>query len=419
MPDMISLALVGIGGYGNSYVKALLDGPLPPDLDFRLTAAIDPAPHLCRRLDELTARGVRVFRSLDEFYATDRADLAVISTPLHLHAEHTTRALSHGSHVLCEKPLCVTPDDATAMARARDAAKRQVAIGYQWSFSAAIQRLKADILAGAFGRPKRMRCLVLWPRDEVYYSRNRWAGAKSGAYGHLVLDSPVNNACAHYLHNLFYLFGPAVDRSDNPAKVTAELYRANPIENYDTAAVRCRTVGGAEILFVVSHATRAKRGPLFSCEFERATVSYVDEAGSGGVIVACFADGTTRSYGSPNENRWEKLWSSIRAAGDNTPTVCGIEAAAAHTRCAWAAQQSMPEIVAFPRSLIRVDGPAGARRTWVDGLGEVLERCYESYALPSAMSVAWAAAGAETAVTAAADDSAPDIVTAAGGGGGG
>jgi hypothetical protein len=145
----------------------------------------------------------------------------------------------------------------------------------------------------------------------------------------------------------------------------------------------------------------------------------MDETGSGGVIVACFADGTTRSYGSPNENRWEKLWSSIRAAGDNTPTVCGIEAAAAHTRCAWAAQQSMPEIVAFPRSLIRVDGPAGARRTWVDGLGEVLERCYESYALPSAMSVAWAAAGAETAVTAAADDSAPDIVTAAGGGGGG
>jgi predicted dehydrogenase len=397
MPGMtatVTLALVGIGGYGNSYVNALLDTP-PHERtaaagDFRVTAAIDPAPHLCRRLDELTARGVRVFRSLDEFYAADRADLAVISTPLHLHAEHTIKALSHGSHVLCEKPLCVTPDDAIAMTQARDAAKRQVAIGYQWSFSPAIQRLKADILAGVFGRPKRMRCLVLWPRDEVYYSRNRWAGAKQDAYGHLVLDSPVNNACAHYLHNLFYLIGAASDRSDDPVEVTAELYRANPIENYDTAAVRCRTAGGTEILFVVSHATRAKRGPVFSCEFERATVGYVDETGAGGVIVACYPDGTTKSYGSPNEQRWEKLWSSVRATREGSRPLCGIEAASAHARCAWAAQQSTPEIASFPKSIVKIEGAAGARRTWVEGLDDALGACYETFKLPSETGVAWA-----------------------------
>ena len=137
-----------------------------------------------------------MFRSLEEFYATRSR-----RPGRHLHAAAPARAadlaaLAHGSHVLCEKPLCVTPADATAMTRARDAAGRQVAIGYQWSFSAAIQRLKADILAGVLGRPKRMRCLVLWPRDETYYGRNRWAGAKRDAHGNLVLDRPVNNACA-------------------------------------------------------------------------------------------------------------------------------------------------------------------------------------------------------------------------------
>lgn len=394
MRDMISLALVGIGGYGNGYVAALLDAPQPPDPPFRIAAAIDPAPHLCRRLGELQSRGVRVFPSLGDFYAEQSADLAVISTPLHLHATQTIQALSRGSHVLCEKPLGVTPADAVDMARARDAAGRQVAIGYQWSFSAAVQQLKADVLAGRLGRPRRARCLVLWPRDEAYYNRNRWAGAVRDAHGNLVLDSPVNNACAHYLHNLLYLLGPAVDRSDQPKRVTAELYRANAIENYDTAAIRCETAGGAEILFVVSHATAARHGPVFSCEFEHATVEFTDHTASPtAALTARFADGSIKNYGSPNDARWEKLWASIRAARDNAPTVCGIDAAAAHTRCAWAAQQSMPEIVSFPRALVRVEGLDGSRRTWVEGLAEVLERCYASFKLPSEAAATWAVSG--------------------------
>ncbi len=43
--------------------------------------------------------------------------------------------------------------------------------------------------------------------------------------GRLVLDSPVNNACSHYLHNMFYVLGDRLDRSDQPKWVTAELYR--------------------------------------------------------------------------------------------------------------------------------------------------------------------------------------------------
>jgi hypothetical protein len=233
-----------------------------------------------------------------------------------------------------------------------------------------------------------MRCLVLWPRDMTYYGRNRWAGAKTDANGNLVLDSPVNNACAHYLHNLFYLLGPAVDRSDEPAEVTAELYRAHPIQNYDTAAIRCRTASGVDVHFVVSHATLARRGPIFSCEFEDATVDFADAPGA--TMTAHFTDGSTRSYGSPNEEKWEKLWSSMRGARDNARPLCGIEAAAAHTRCAWAAQQSTPEIVEFPKSMVRTDGPAGAQRTWVEGLDDALERCYASYTLPSETGVAWA-----------------------------
>jgi predicted dehydrogenase len=394
MTDAITIALVGIGGYGNSYVSAMLDAP--PRGMFRLIGAIDPMPSACRRLDELKALGVAIHPSLATFHASQHADLVILCTPLHLHASQTCDALVHGSPVLCEKPLCVEPAQIVEMSKARDRADKLVAIGYQWSFSAAIQKLKSDILAGDFGAPLRLRSLVLWPRDEVYYRRNRWAGAVRDADGNLILDSPVNNACAHYLHNMLYLLGSSIDRSAEPAKVSAELYRAHPIQNYDTAALRCRTDAGVELMLFASHATASAHGPIFSFEFERARVDF--PFGTGRTVIARFADGSIRDYGSPDEQRHRKLWQTLTNIRERTPTICGIEAAGAHTRCAWATQQSVPQPVPFPQSLIRVSGSPGARKTSVEGLDALLPRCYEQFALPSEMGIEWARAGREITI---------------------
>ena len=392
----ITLALVGIGGYGNGYVDALLDAPNQDE--FRLVGAIDPWPAACMRLDDLQALRVPIYPSLAGFYEEQRAgaDLVIVCTPLHLHAEHTCLALKHGSHVLCEKPLCVTPTQINQMIEARDRAQRHVAIGYQWSFSRAVQQLKGDILAGLLGKPRRLRSLVLWPRDEAYYSRARWAGAKRDSNGNWVLDSPVNNACAHYLHNMFYLQGTQVDRSAQPAKVTAELNRAHVIENYDTAVLRCRMRSGVEVFFAVSHATASTRGPVFQYEFEKATVSWTNEAGA--AIVAKFADGSVKNYGSPSEPRDRKLWLTINAIGAGKASVCGIEAAAAHVQCTWAAQQSVSQIHGFPDSSIKISGERGSRKTWVEGLDDQLEQCFENWKLPTELGLPWASPGREVNV---------------------
>ena len=169
----------------------------------------------------------------------------LIVTPIHLHAEHTCFALRNGANVLCEKPLAGTLIDALAMHEAqREASERGgpfTAIGYQWSFSQAVQSLKRAILSGSLGRPVRMRTMVHQPRPIGYFRRNDWAGRIRTPDGHSVFDSPVNNASAHFLHNMFYLLGATRETSATPAWVQAELYRANAIENYDTAALRCRT----------------------------------------------------------------------------------------------------------------------------------------------------------------------------------
>jgi predicted dehydrogenase len=397
MSGRISIALVGIGGYGNHYVSALLDAKDRRG-DVRIAAALDPNPAACTRLAELQASGVPLYPSMTALYAEHQPDVVVISTPPHVHSEQTCLALAEGSHVLCEKPLCVTPQQACNMLLARDKAGKTVSVGYQWSFSDAIQNLKADVLAGALGRPKRLRTLVLWPRDEAYYNRNSWAGATCDPHGNLILDSPVNNACAHYLHNMLYVTGASIDRSALPRTVTAELYRAHPIENYDTAALRYVSGDGVVGMFITSHASAARSGPILHYEFEKATVEFVPRPHA--TIVARFIDGSVKDYGSPDSDHDRKLWLTLDAARnpDAVKTPCGIEAAAPHTQCTWAAQQSMPRITPFPQSLIDIDGPSGSRRTSVRELDQVLSQCYEEWRLPSELGVAWAKPGREIAV---------------------
>src|SRR5437773_2140930 len=115
MTHQVSIALVGIGGYGNRYVNALLDETIKGRDDFRIIGAADPNPSTCQRLPELQTMNVPLYASMSALYRDHHPDVAVISTPLHLHSDQTCFALAEGSHVLCEKPLCVTPEQGCNM----------------------------------------------------------------------------------------------------------------------------------------------------------------------------------------------------------------------------------------------------------------------------------------------------------------
>ena len=387
----VSVVAVAIGGYAANYIKLLLDEG--PKRNVRLVGAVDPTAQRQPMAEELKQRGVPIYDDLASFYADHSADLAVIASPIHMHAPQTCEALAAGSHVLCEKPLAATIQDARRMADAQAAAGRFVAIGYQWSFSPAIQSLKADILAGRLGRPVRLRTLVLWPRRRSYYRRNDWAGCVKSPDGRWVLDGPAGNATAHFLHNMFYVLGDDVRTSAAPVDVQAELYRANDIANYDTAALRCRTEAGAELLFYTTHATSTERGPIFQYEFENATVVYDGDAAEGN-IVASFTDGAEQAYGDPGADNMAKLWRAVDCVrtGDSPP--CTIAAATPHTLCMDGAQESHRPVAEFPAEAVEVAAFGEDTLTFVPGLAEHLTQCYDRGTLPGELGgVDWASPG--------------------------
>ncbi len=388
MEAPLRVVLVGIGGMGAVYLEALLNQMESGAV--RIVGAVDPMPERCPHLSRLLSMRVPLFEKLEDFYSLENAELAIIASPIHFHSSQTCLALARGSHVLCEKPAAATIQEERRMLETEKKARRWVAIGYQWSFSTAIQRLKKDIQQGVFGRPRRLKCLYLWPRDEAYYRRNDWAGKVRDAEGRWILDSPANNAMAHDLHNMFYVLGPTTETSARPVRVEAELYRAYEIENLDTHAIRCRTAEGTEILFYVSHACRTDTGPVLRYEFEKGTV---EAKGRDTDIRAVLATGEVRNYGCPDSEPLRKLSEALALVRNSSRPVCGIEAAMSQTLCLNGAQDSMPETIRFPSSILRRQGQPGQMSITVEGLEDVLEECFEKNLLPSELAVSWSKRG--------------------------
>ena len=382
MADPVKVLLVGIGGYGEAYVSALLDEE--QGRRCTIVGAVDPEPSRCARLGDLKSVGVPVFASLSHFFKELNADLAIVSSPIQLHAQHVERALAKRCHVLVEKPVAASVSDIDRMIETRDREKRLVAVGYQWSFAGSILRLKNDILAGMFGSPKSGKCLTLWPRTDTYYARNNWAGKERDTAGRPIFDSPANNAMAHFLHNLLFLCGDQMDRSAEPAEVEARLARANEIETFDTISAKVQTKNDVEILFYASHAIAENEAiePRFELEFEDATIDFPGETQS---MTARFKDGTSNEYQSPNASvHTRKLWAAVNAVVGGGSVPCGLEAARSQVRCVemihgggGRGKGERGMVHCFPQERIQLAETQEGRLTGVKGLAEAMGGAYE------------------------------------------
>jgi len=389
----VKLAVVGAGGYGHYYLQTLFE---KYDLkQVELVGIVEPHPDNAPILELARQQKIPEFTTLEDLFKKKaKADLVVVSSPLHYHAAQVILALENGCNVLVEKPAAVCVQDVDAMMEAEQKNGKWVMVGYQWCYSDAIQKLKSDILAGKFGSFQRGRTLCFWCRDDAYYSRNDWAGKKGNNFDGWILDSPALNGMSHFLHNLLYLLGDTIDTSAIPAEVAAETYRVNKIENYDTVACKIRLEDDSSLLFFASHACENDVNPIFHLKFENALVGFNDDEG----LTAKLDDGEIISYGSPEDSdHFKKLAYAIESVNNEQEIICGLKAARSQVVCCDGIQDGVITIPEFPDTMIRRDEKN--KRWWVDGLGEDLELCYSRYALPSEVGFYWSATAVSTSLS--------------------
>jgi len=131
------------------------------------------------------------YDSLDAMLDDPDIDVVYISTTNELHAQQTLAAARAGKHVLCEKPLALSLDDARAMLAACQAAGVVLGTNHHLRNAATHRTLRRLIAEGAIGTPLAARvfhAVYLPPRLQG------WRLSKPEAGAGVILDITVHDA---------------------------------------------------------------------------------------------------------------------------------------------------------------------------------------------------------------------------------
>jgi predicted dehydrogenase len=124
------------------------------------------------------------YDDLGRMLAEQSPDVVHVCTPNHLHAEQTIAAFRAGAHVLCEKPLANSTEEALRMIEAGDKAGRIGAIAYTYRGYPLIEVLRARVARGDFGALRRVGGCYL-SQDVFQADKYQWhftPGAVGPAY---------------------------------------------------------------------------------------------------------------------------------------------------------------------------------------------------------------------------------------------
>jgi len=136
--------------------------------------------------------GVAAYGGYAEALADPRAEGAIICTPHDRHLADARAAFAAGKHVLIEKPLARTLDEADEIIASAAAADRVLMVAEQFHFMPAFRRVKAILDSGRLGA---LRELHLTARG--FGARSGWRLAADAVGGGTLIDGGI-----HYVHNL-------------------------------------------------------------------------------------------------------------------------------------------------------------------------------------------------------------------------
>jgi len=238
---MLNFALVGCGRIAKRHAELLGRGQVS---GARLAAVCDIAPEKANRFAE--EFGVPGFTDMHEMMARVPVDVAVVLTESGRHAEHTIALAAYGKHIMVEKPMALTLEDADAMIAACKQAGVKLFVVKQNRFNVPVVKLREALEAGRFGRLTLGTIRVRWSRNQAYYDQDPWRGTWA-------LDGGVlTNQASHHIDLLTWMMG---DVESVFAHSTTALV---DIEAEDTAVAVVKFTNGALGVIETTTAVRPK-----------------------------------------------------------------------------------------------------------------------------------------------------------------
>ncbi len=376
-------ALVGVSGYGQIHLQLANEWVAKGQLELAAAAVINPS-EVTETVAALEKAGTRLYPSFDEMIAGEagRIDLCLVPTGIAWHARMTIAALKAGMNVLVEKPLASSLEEVEAVEAEAERARRFVAVGFQDIYNPSLQRLKAQLLTGVLGSLNSVKFLGLWPRSPSYFARNSWAG-RIAVDGVPVLDSPLNNAFAHFVNLALFLPGESFGESAVVDRIQAGLWRTNAIEMFDTAVISASTVTGVDLWLGASHACVQTREPEIQVQGERGRLVWRHEDE---YILEVEGREAERAPLPTAEDARRMMMQAVvdRLAGEPA-FLCGVSIARRHTELITRLHRSAA-ILPLPGERSRMAATAGGRADVVlavPGIESELFKAFADGSMPS------------------------------------
>lgn len=211
----IRAAVVGLG-IGRDHIKGFRRHP-----HCDVVAIADPNQELRAEV----SRALRVpaaYPDLQTLLDSERPDVVSLAVPNHLHAPLTIQAMEAGAHVLCEKPMAHTLQDAQRMQAAAERTGRRLMINFSFRFSATARALKGVVDDGKLGDIYYARSV--WHRRDGIPGRTGWFSDRVRSGGGPLIDLGV-----HRLDLALWLMG-----YPRPVSVSAVDFNARGTERMGT-----------------------------------------------------------------------------------------------------------------------------------------------------------------------------------------
>ena len=238
---MISFALVGCGRIARRHSELLGNGQIK---NARLAAVCDIVEAKARRIGEQFS--VPWFTDMHEMVRNADIDVLSILTESGNHARHAIALAQHGKHLVVEKPMALTLDDADMMIRACDAARIRLFVVKQNRFNIPVLKVREALERGRFGKLVLGTVRVRWCREQSYYDQDAWRGTWAMDGGVLA------NQASHHVDLLEWMMGEV----DSVFAMTSTAL-VN-IEAEDTAVVVVRFRNGGLGVIEATTAARPK-----------------------------------------------------------------------------------------------------------------------------------------------------------------
>ncbi len=166
-----------------------------------LAAICDTNPE---RLKEFSEQyNVEGFSSIEEMLQ-QRKEIEVVNicTPSGLHKPLAMIAANYKKHIVVEKPIALTMEDAEAIIAVCKENNVKLSVVHPNRFRPAMQMLKNTMANKLLGKISHVNATVRWNRNQAYYDQAAWRGTKQFDGGVLM------NQAIHNLDLMIWLFGP-------------------------------------------------------------------------------------------------------------------------------------------------------------------------------------------------------------------